>query len=223
MATSTARKPRQRYLLLDGSAVPSVTTVLGLIDKPAVPAWANKLGRAGIMYREHLDSLADIGSCAHALIAGDLTGRRPDVSDYTSDQLRVARTVLDTFHLWTRDKDIETLGTEMALTSQRLRFGGTCDFYGRINGVPTLIDWKTSSAVYPDHLYQASAYRQLLVEAGYEVEEMRVVALPRDEGAEFSEKVIPASEIEPYFAVFRAALELHRVIAATKPAKGRRW
>ena len=222
MTTSTARKAHRRYHLADGSPVPSVTTVLSLIAKPAVVVWSNRLGLDGISYREHLDSLAEWGTCAHSLIEGDLTGRRPDVSDYTSDQLRVARIVLDTFHLWARGKDLVTHQVETPLTSEAFGFGGCPDWLGLINGTLTVADWKTSSSVYDDHLFQASAYRQLLLEAGHPVDEVRVVALPRDEGSAFTERVLRGLEIEPYFAVFKAALALHRVIAATKPKRRRR-
>ena len=222
MTSTATRKPHQRYHLASGDPVPSVTTVLRLIAKPAIPVWSNRLGLDGILYRERLDSLADIGSCAHAMIAGDLTGRRPDVSDYTSDQLRVARTVLDTFHLWSRGKDLVTHQVETPLVSEAFGFGGCPDWLGLVNGTLTVADWKTSSSVYDDHLFQASAYLQLLREAGHPVDEVRVVALPRDAGSAFTERVLRGSAIEPFFAVFKAALALHQAIAATKPRRRRR-
>ena len=37
-----------QYKLVDGTKVPSVTTVLGILNKPALVKWANNLGLQGI-------------------------------------------------------------------------------------------------------------------------------------------------------------------------------
>ncbi len=82
--------------------------------------------------------------------------------------------------------------------------------------MPTLIDFKTSSAIYDDHLYQLSGYHQLLVEAGHEVAEARIVRLSRDAGEEHSERVLSVPEVGPYFNVFLAALDLYDAMRLAK-------
>jgi len=54
-ANMTAHQP---YRLADGSIVPSVTTILGILDKPRLPYWAWDLGRQGLDYREVRDAAA---------------------------------------------------------------------------------------------------------------------------------------------------------------------
>jgi hypothetical protein len=49
----------------------------------------------------------------------------------------------------------------MHLVSQVHRFGGTPDAVGRINGQLSLLDWKTSKAIYAEYLIQLAAYAHL--------------------------------------------------------------
>ena len=105
---------------------------------------------------------------------------------------------------------------ELSLVSEAHRYGGTLDWYGLLDGRPTLIDFKTSGAIYDDHLYQLAAYHRLLVENGHEVDEVRVLRLSRDKDEEFSERVLPAPAVEPYWGVFKAALLLKGAIDGTK-------
>lgn len=41
-------KPKRMYRV-NGVEVPSVTTVLGVLDKPALPFWGNKVGVDGVL------------------------------------------------------------------------------------------------------------------------------------------------------------------------------
>ena len=45
----TSVRAHQRYKIEDGTIVPGVTTVVGILNKPALVPWANKLGLEGIM------------------------------------------------------------------------------------------------------------------------------------------------------------------------------
>ncbi len=211
MATSpVARKarPHQRYNARDGTLLPGVTTVLSVINKPALVPWANRLGLEGIKSSEYVDELAAIGTLAHHLIECHLTAGSPDISGYTPDQVSLAENAVASFHAWARGKAVETRQTEWPLVSEAHRYGGTLDWYGLVDGVLSVIDFKTSSAIYDDHCYQLAGYHQLLTENGYEVAEARVLQVGRTEGEEFSERMLHGPDIEPYFAVFKAALSL---------------
>ncbi len=224
MTTSTARKPHQVYRLTDGTKVPGVTTVLDVINKPALVPWANKLGRQGVNSTEFLNHVADAGTLAHLLIQSRLTGAEQDTDGYDNDQVSMAQNALASFGAWATDKALETRQLELSLVSEAHRYGGTLDFYGTVDGVLTVIDFKTSSAIYDDHCFQLAGYHQLLTENWHAVAEARIVRLSRDAGDEWSERVIPASGLEPFFAVFLAALDLYNAMRlATKKRGPRRW
>ncbi|MCH7577243.1 MAG: hypothetical protein IH822_05560 [Chloroflexi bacterium] len=223
MAVRTARKPHQRYYARDGTLLPGVTTILSVINKPALPVWANKLGFQRINSTEFLIHVADAGTLSHHLIEARLTGAEQDASGYDDDQVSMAQNALSSFGAWAEGKSLETHETELVLVSEAHRYGGTLDWFGLVDGTPCLIDFKTSARIFDDHLFQLSAYFQLLTENGYEVAEARIVRLSRDASEEFSERVLSSSEIEPYFAVFKAALNLYNAMKVATKRGARRW
>ena len=223
MAVSTATKPHQVYRLSDSTKVPGVTSILSTIAKPALYRWNNSLGLRGIDTSEYLNHVADAGTLAHSMIQSQLTGAEQDTSGYTQDQIRMAENALASFRAWARGKSVETLQMESPLVSETHRYGGTFDWYGLVDGTLTLIDFKTSSAIYDDHLYQLAGYFQLLTENGWEVAEALIVRLSRDAGEEFSERVLSVPELVPYWQVFKAALGLYTVIKLAKKRGARRW
>ena len=60
--------PHTKYVNSNGQEVPSVTQILGVINKPALINWANKMGLQGIKTSEVLRNTADIGTLAHEII-----------------------------------------------------------------------------------------------------------------------------------------------------------
>jgi len=218
MTQETVKKAKAhtRYTLQDGTRVPGVTTVLNVIAKPALIAWANRMGLDGINTSKHVDELADIGTLAHAMIAHHLGGPAPDLDDYSKNQIDRAENSVLSFHEWAKGKTIVTAHSERQMVSEELRYGGTCGWLGAIDGVETLLDLKTGKAIYDEHLYQVAAYWNLAREGGLDVREIRILQVGRSEDEGFSERIIPAAIIPRYFAVFTAALHLYETIRAAK-------
>ena len=77
-------------------------------------------------------------------------------------------------------KVLEARIVEVPLVSAKMGYGGTPDWYGLVDGIPTLLDIKTSAQVYAEHWIQLAAYRLLLQEAGHEVAQVGVLHLPRN-------------------------------------------
>src|SRR3990167_1937583 len=132
--TTKPRAGRQRYQLKDGTLVPGVTTVLGVISKPALISWANRQGLAGIDTTKYVDSLAAVGTAAHLLIQAHLTKTEPDLSDFTPNQVSLAENALLSFMEWTKGRELETILSETPLVCEDCRFGGTPDWHGLIDG-----------------------------------------------------------------------------------------
>jgi len=61
-------KAHQRYRTSDGTIVPGVTTVIGILNKPALVKWANDLGLRGIDSASYVDETARIGTLAHEMV-----------------------------------------------------------------------------------------------------------------------------------------------------------
>jgi len=209
-------KAHVRYELEDGTQVPGVTTVLNVIAKPALISWANRMGLDGINTSKHVDELADIGTLAHAMIAHFLGGPEPDLDDYSKNQISRAENSVLSFHEWAKGKKLDTIFNEQQWVSEELKYGGTSDWVGYIDGVVTLLDLKTGKAIYDEHLFQVAAYWKLATENLNRIEEIRILQVGRSEDEGFSERIIPAAIIPKYFAVFTAALHLYEMIRAAK-------
>ncbi|KKL50243.1 hypothetical protein LCGC14_2307390, partial [marine sediment metagenome] len=136
-------KAHVQYKLEDGTRVPGVTTILNIIAKPALIQWANRMGLDGINTYKHVDELADIGTLAHAMIAHFLGGPEPDLDDYSKRQIDRAENSVLSFHEWAKGKTLHTEFSERQMVSEKLKYGGTCDWRGYIDGVDTLLDLKT--------------------------------------------------------------------------------
>ncbi len=188
-------KAHQQYFTKDGILVPGVTTVLGVLAKPALVPWANKLGLQGIEVGKFVDSLADVGTLCHHIIECYLKKQVVDYSDYTPNQRVLAENAAKKFFDWEKKHDFNILRSELQLVSEKYFFGGTCDIYCELDEKKTLIDIKTSKGCYPEHFTQCAAYRLLLRENGYEVENVKILRIGREEAEGFDEKEVPLIDI----------------------------
>lgn len=182
MATTFKKaKAHQRYRTSDGTIVPGVTTIVGLLNKPQLVSWANRLGLQGIDASAHVQAAAGAGACAHEMIQEVLGGPAVDLSKYSGEEIEAARNALAKFKEWLTEHEMETQAIEMQLVSERYRVGGTIDWLGRLDGKMTLADIKTSGRIYEEHIIQVAAYKKMLEEAGYEVEGVRILRFSRDD------------------------------------------
>ena len=183
------------YKLKDGKRCPGTTTITGILDKPALKYWANKLGLNGIEVSKFVDNLAACGTLAHKMVENYINGVETDFSEYTPNQRNKAENAVIKFFDWEKENDFKCISSEMIMVSEKYRFGGTCDIYAMLNGQHTLIDIKTSKACYGEHYTQVSAYRQLLIENGHKVEDVRILRIGRDETEGFSDIKVPALDL----------------------------
>ena len=205
-------KAHQRYRLADGTIVPGVTTILGVLNKPALVKWANNLGLQGIDSSAYVDETAKIGKLAHEMVQEYLGGPEWDRSTYNAGQIDLAENAVLSFYEWERRNvsSFKTTFIEEQFVSETNRYGGTVDWYGELNGQLWLIDFKTCKTLYPEHTYQTAAYRALLLERGYRVDGVRILRIGRSEGEGFDDKIIGREEIEDAYRVFESALNLYR-------------
>lgn len=202
----------QRYHTKDGKQVPGVTTILGVLNKPALVPWANRLGLQGIDTSKYVDEAASIGTLAHAMIAESLGGVKVPHDDFTAAQLARAQHGVAAFEKWRADQqDFIVCMLEVPLVSEVYRFGGTIDCLALINGVLELIDLKTSSGVWPEHFYQVSAYWKLLQENGQEIKGARILRIGRTEGEGMEEHTLSGRQILNGWHLFEHCLAIYQL------------
>ena len=177
--------PRNIYRLKNGEIVVGVTANCNQLDKPGLLDWAWRLGVQGKGWREERDSAGDIGTNVHDMILSFLKGE--EVAVVGDVERRCFKKFLD----W--PVTLEPILIEVPLVSEKLKFGGQPDYYGHVDAVLEIVDFKTGSfdhrnqCFYETVRYQLAGYKLLLEEHGYKVERCRGVYLPKDSGEVYEE------------------------------------
>ena len=158
--------PRQGYHLKDGRRVPGTTTVINRFkDSGGLIYWAWSEGKAGRDFRETSKTAADAGTLAHAMVEAHIKKLPDPALDGIPDEIKIKATSAFLAYMeWEAQSKLEILETEIQLVSEKYEFGGTPDAIGYLNGKLSVVDWKSSNAVYADYLIQMAAYKQLWLE-----------------------------------------------------------
>jgi len=202
------------YKAKDGLSVPGVTTVLGILNKPALVPWANRLGLQGICTTKYVDEKAAIGTLAHQMIADYLKGHATDTSEYSKVQIDQAENSVLSYFEWEREHPIQPILVEQPMVSELYRFGGTIDCLGRMNGTLVLVDFKTSSGIWPEMLTQAAAYLKLADEHGYEAQRAVILRIGRTQDEGFEERIV--NHVEKRWCLFQHALAIYNLMREVK-------
>ena len=211
MTISKKSRAHVRYRTINGNIVPGVTTVLGILNKPALVLWANRLGLQGIDSTKYRDEAASIGTLAHAMVCAHLGGYQCDTGDYSKEQIDAAENSLLSYFEWERHNHVEPILVEEPLVSEKYHYGGTIDCLGRIGGDLVLIDHKTGKGIYDEMFYQLAAYKQLLSEAGHNVVNCRILRIGRDTDEGFEERVM--TDLTRQWQIFEHCLGIYKLKA----------
>jgi len=212
MATKTTfkrAKAHQRYRLADGTIVPGVTTIVGLLNKPHLVAWANKMGLQGIDTTAYTAAAAGAGTCAHEMIQAMVGGPEVDLSKYTGEEIEAAQNAAEKFRAWLQKHDMQTHLIEEQIVSERYRVGGTIDWYGELDGKMTLVDIKTSGDIYEEHIIQVAAYAQMLKDEEYMVDGVRILRFSREDDNDHRDMSVSDRLLEAGFDIFLHLREVY--------------
>ena len=162
------------YVTADGNAYPSITTVLSLQDKPGLKKWREDVGEKEAK-RISQDSMR-IGTAVHQMAEFYL-------SNYIIKLKNEDKKIVDTFNRlrFLLGNINNIVGNEIALYSDLLRVAGTADCIAEYNGVPSVIDFKTSrkpkKEVWIDDYYMQTFAYKLMFEEMTGIEIKQVVIL----------------------------------------------
>lgn len=197
------------YKLKDGTRVPGVTTILNELAKPALIHWSWSLGIKGIDYRVHRDDLADIGTLAHEMIMCHLKKKKYDTSEYSKRQIDKSENCFLKYLEWESRHEIKPILIEEPLVSEKLKCGGKPDFFGKIDGTLTLLDFKTGKRIYDEALYQMAGYNLLVIENGHPPpQQFMALNIGRDETEKFEE--VKRKELQWEQKIFLAILQIYK-------------
>lgn len=216
-------KAHTRYFNKAGKRLPGVTTITGAQlgwNTDILGRWNNRMGLEGIDTKKYVDDKAKIGSLAHALVVGWLQKKDVDTADYTPNQVKEANISLSKYIEWASKKELEPIYIETPLISEKHQYGGTLDFYGKVDGKYELNDLKTGSGVYDEHLVQVSAYAQLIVEHGHRLDVVKIINIPRSKDEPFLDPDV-TSLMKVCLRIFIRARHNHTDYNELKRKRGR--
>jgi hypothetical protein len=163
----------RRYIHpITGEAVPSVTTIMKVLPKPALVPWAAKMAAehacanwtrlSGLphseriheiktAYKVYADKRASVGDEVHSLIECWSTGVpfpevTKEIGRYASSFIKFMTSVRPVF-----------LESEVTVWSRTHGYAGTADFIAEIDGKVVLCDVKSGKSLYPEIGLQLSA------------------------------------------------------------------
>lgn len=198
--------PSEGYCLKDATQVPSVTEVIGVLDKGrALLLWANRQGLKGIPLNRLNANAQESGTLLHKIVLDAILARaqlQPLADPALGQPYHSAR-------LWMEDHTIEPVSVEEQYISEKHGFGGTPDLVSITDGRLVVQDIKSSKTVYREHRLQVAAYFHLLHENGLPVESAWVLALGG--GYPIYEEVW-ARHLEMYWEVFLHMLSAYRLL-----------
>jgi hypothetical protein len=210
------------YISPSGKKLHRVTSILGLLDKPALVPWAANMACDYILqeiagkepkeynihsiieqarknYRKVSKAAADIGTLVHEAIKYYLkTGKEPlNLTDK-------AETAFIAFLEWKDTVKLKMLEQEITVYDSLEMYAGTFDMVAEVDGKKTLIDFKAAKAIYPEYRYQIAAY--WLAYPGI-IERSGILRLDKETG--FPEYVDCTDTYPKDIAIFRKLAELN--------------
>jgi RecB family exonuclease len=212
---STRTRAHIRYKNAAGHIVPGTTTITGLLNKPQLVPWANKLGLQGIDSKAYTEEKAVIGTLAHKMVTDYLLQMPTETKEFSPYQVSAAENSFLSFLEWEKGKKVEPILIEKPMVSEAWQYGGTMDIYGKVDGVIEVIDMKTGG-IFDEHVIQGSAYKQLLIENGYPVDRVRILGIPRDDTDSFTERIITSTM--DAWEIFKHLLDVYRLLKQLKGA-----
>jgi hypothetical protein len=208
-----------------GKPVPGVTTILKVINKPALIQWAANLASDHFLKelksgRNDFDALHEEAKYAHRAKKEAAGGSGSNIHDYAEcwfkgkdlPELKTdeAKRGAEAFHDWLKSHKIQILASERRVFSQEFYYAGTCDLVAKIDGVLGVGDFKTGKRIYDETRFQLAAYQNALQEEKKTKFDARWAIRFDKKTGKFEVKSFYDFDLD--FTGFYAALNLHKTL-----------
>lgn len=218
---------------LDGKPLMGVTTVLSVINKPALIQWsANEaikyaienfadkgsddggnyftiyehiLVEAKTAHRKKKETAGDWGTAVHGAVESWI---KEKVEPTTLDEMGMV--AFTNFKKWAEDNKVEFLESEKHLYSKEMWTGGIVDMVFMMDGKKYIGDIKTSSGIYNEAFFQMGAYHLMLQEMGEAEDVAGYIVINLKKDGTMNLKM--ATDMELNQNAFKYALGLYGII-----------
>jgi hypothetical protein len=183
----------------------------GLQEPITAPQWLLRLEDMLGKEKAHTKELAkagEIGSQVHALIEFTLRMELCEKVGPSPALESKAQFAYASWQKWRQSVKFRPILVEFTVVSKKHGYAGTADLLAEVNGVLTLVDWKTGKAVYKEAHLQNAAYREAVREMGLgDAKQGLILRLPKTE-ADPDFEAVPALPEEPCLKTFLTAKDL---------------
>lgn len=228
----------KHWYTVNGSYVPSVTTITKVIDKPALMYWAvncgvefldkalpvgeeiriDELKKRALLdgvktaHRKKSDKAKSIGELAHEWVEAHIKSIIATGKDTQALPVHTEiRSAVEAFLSWEQANEVEYVLSEKKIFSRQYEYAGTLDIKAKVNSERNrIIDIKTSTGIWTEYKIQVAAYDNAeSEETGDEHDPPLIIRIPKDGGAvEVVE--LTEEERETSFRAFLGALVLYK-------------
>lgn len=151
------------YTTPKGDRYPSVTTILSSMKAKQIAEWRSRVGE------EKANKISSYASSRGTKVHNILEKYVQNDEDFAKGAMPTHISMFNTIRGYLDNYCDEIYGIECPLYSDRLRTAGRCDLIGRIHGIRTIGDFKTSTNVKKEewidnYFYQCTAYALMLQE-----------------------------------------------------------
>lgn len=175
----------RHYLDSNGNPVPSVTTVLSNTSNASegIDRWRQRVG--DLEANRIIKQSTDIGTAVHEALESYLKKEHWDEFDISIQDQNTSRLITKKFISDGLNSINEIWGLEVGLILDGL-YAGTADCVGLVNGVPSIIDFKTAKKIkkrewIEDYFLQGCAYANAHnVMFGTDISQIVILMVDRD-------------------------------------------
>lgn len=231
-------EPKTHSYKLDGRPLTGVTTIIGVLDKPALVQWSANMAcdyiekaeevtpkvikEARTAWRRKRDKAGDIGTRIHDAIEEYVKAKIKDEPEPVLELTEHEQKMFDKFKEWEEDNDVTFLLSEQKLYSEKHWFAGTVDLVVEVDGKIYVADIKTGKDIYVGNYIQMGGYEVALEELG-KIKDCAgyiVVNLPKQlkKNGEARFKEGRVHNTKDFKEAFLHCLALYRFLNKEKPA-----
>lgn len=188
----------------NGELVDGTTSILDVINKPALNEWRARVGPAAAEAK--MRQAAAFGTRVHKALEQDCLDQEPEITD------AAVIPFLQAWRCWRAAKVERIIYAERPVYNGKLRSAGTADLLAFLYGYskPWLIDWKTGNWFSETWKIQTAAYRDALIWEGWDMGHRMCLQLPSAQPGTLKEHPMLRDDADS--AAWRAALYLHRYL-----------
>jgi genome maintenance exonuclease 1 len=181
----------RRYKTPNGNLYPSVTTILGQLNKDYLNEW---IAKVGVKEAEKIrDAAGKRGTRMHDLCEKYLRGQSYELNPFETGANTLFKQMIPYLNKFEVVHALET-----QLYSDKLKVAGTVDCIADINGIRYIVDFKSSTGIksredIPAYFMQVAAYSMMWYERTGQVVTQSKILISTEEGCvlEYDENIKP--------------------------------